>query len=140
MFLFAKLVLTNLYSQTSKAKLYEELQPEAFPKGFEQAYANFFNLKLELTSARYSRIVTRVLHNPIEAERDDARKLLGWVLSAKRPLKWHEIQGAVSIDTDNQCVNFEDRQLRVHVKDLCGSLVEILPGDRVTLVHRTAEM
>jgi hypothetical protein len=37
MFLFAKLVLTNLFGQTSKDKLYEELQPQTFPKGFEQA-------------------------------------------------------------------------------------------------------
>jgi hypothetical protein len=76
----------------------------------------------------------------LEAERDAAQMLLGLIISAKRPLKWHEIQGAVSIDTDDQSVNFEDRQLRVHVKDLCGSMVEILPGDRVTLVHRTAQM
>jgi len=37
MFLYAKLVLTNLYSQVSLEKLYEELQPGTFPKGFEQA-------------------------------------------------------------------------------------------------------
>jgi hypothetical protein len=80
------------------------------------------------------------LQNPLDAEREAASKLLGWILSVKRSLKWHEIQCAVSIDTDDQSVNFEDRKLRVHVKDLCGSLVEILPGDRVALVHRTAEM
>lgn len=80
------------------------------------------------------------MQNPLDPEREAASKLLGWILSAKRSLKWHEIQCAVSIDTDDQSVNFEDRKLRVHVKDLCGSLVEILPGDRVALVHRTAEM
>ena len=96
--------------------------------------------KLRLNDGRYGRIVTRVLKNPLEGERDAARKLLGWIITVKRPLKWHEIQGVVSIDIDDQSVNFEDRQLRVHVKDLCGSLIEILPGDRVTLVHRTAEM
>ena len=37
MFLFAKLVLTNLLAQTSREKLYDELQPGTFPKGFEQA-------------------------------------------------------------------------------------------------------
>lgn len=82
-----------------------------------------------------------MLHNTNEAERDAARKLLGWVIGAKRPLKWHEIQGAITINADDQSVNFEDEKLRVdNVKDLCGSLVEILPGDRVSLVHRTAEM
>ncbi|KAI9644159.1 hypothetical protein NHQ30_007512 [Ciborinia camelliae] len=31
------------------------------------------------------------------------------------------------------------RQLRTHITDLCGSLVEVLPGDRVQLVHSTAK-
>lgn len=37
MFLFAKLVLTNLCAQVTIEKLYKELEPETFPKGFEQA-------------------------------------------------------------------------------------------------------
>jgi hypothetical protein len=37
MFLFAKLVLTNLHAQTTRKELEQELQPGTFPKGFEQA-------------------------------------------------------------------------------------------------------
>lgn len=37
MFLFARLVLTNLYGQTSGAELFEELQPARFPHGLDQA-------------------------------------------------------------------------------------------------------
>jgi hypothetical protein len=37
MFLFAKLVLKNLFAQTKREQLYEELRPGTFPKGFEQA-------------------------------------------------------------------------------------------------------
>ena len=96
--------------------------------------------ELELICGRYGRIVKRVYENPNEAERLEAKKLLGWVICAKRPLKWHKIQGAISIDTHAEVVNFDDRQLRVHVKDLCGSLVDILPGDRVELVHGTAKL
>jgi hypothetical protein len=88
----------------------------------------------------YGRIATRIFDSPNPAQREWARKLLGWVLCAKRPLKLHEIQGAVSIDEKNGSVDFERRQLRVHVKDICGPLIEILPGDRLALVHRTAEM
>jgi len=40
MFLFAKLVMTNLFAQATIEKLYEELQPGTFPKGFEQAYVS----------------------------------------------------------------------------------------------------
>ena len=37
MFLFAKLVMTNLYNQTSRANLKRELEPDRFPSGLEQA-------------------------------------------------------------------------------------------------------
>ncbi|TVY27111.1 Vegetative incompatibility protein HET-E-1 [Lachnellula hyalina] len=124
MFLFAKLVLTNLHDQVSRDKLFEELQPETFPKGFEQAY---------------SRIVNRILTNPKAGERVVTQKLLGWIVSAKRPLKWHEIQGAVSINTKDRFVDFENSHLAIDIRDLCGSLVDVLPGDRVQLVHETAK-
>lgn len=69
-----------------------------------------------------------------------AQKILGWMVCAKRPLKWHEIQGAVSMDLEERTIDFDERKLRVHIQDLCGSLVLILPGDRVELVHSTAKM
>ncbi|KAF4628757.1 hypothetical protein G7Y89_g9399 [Cudoniella acicularis] len=124
MFLFAKLVLTNLYDQVSLADLYQELQPDTFPEGFEQAY---------------SRIVHRIYNNPIAGERQITQRLLGWIVSVKRPLKWYEIQGAISIDLDSQSIDFDSRQLCVHIKDLCGSLIDVLPGGQVQLVHETAK-
>ncbi|TVY90638.1 C2H2 finger domain transcription factor, partial [Lachnellula willkommii] len=124
MILFAKLVLTNLHDQVSRDKLFQELQPDTFPKGFEQAY---------------SRIVNRILTNPKDSEREITQKLLGWIVSAKRPLKWHEIQGAVSINTKDKSVDFDTSHLAIDIRDLCGSLVDVLPGDRVQLVHETAK-
>lgn len=82
----------------------------------------------------------RILSNPNSAERAVARRLLGWVVCAKRPLKWHEIQCAVSIDLKEESVDFDARRLRINARELCGSLLEIRPGDRVDLVHRTARM
>jgi hypothetical protein len=38
MFLFAKLVLKNLYAQKNLEDVYGELQPNTFPKGLEKAY------------------------------------------------------------------------------------------------------
>jgi hypothetical protein len=87
---------------------------------------------------RYARIVKRIFNNPNLAQRRTAKKLIGWIAFAKRPLKWHEIQGATSIDVENCLVNFEGRELPEHKKNICGSLVEILSGDRVQLVHITA--
>lgn len=90
----------------------------------------------------YERIMSRIKQNSNPAEWGIVRKLLGWMICARRPLKWHEIQGAVSIDPDpdEQTVNFDELKLRVHIRDLCGSLIQVLPGDRVELVHSTAKL
>ena len=53
-------------------------------------------------------------------------------------MKWYEIQGAVSIDPEQQTVDYDNRCLHVDVKDICGSLVEIHDGITVDLVHLTA--
>jgi hypothetical protein len=71
---------------------------------------------------------------------DIVRKLLGWMVCAKRPLKWREIQAAVSIDPDEQTFDFDNRSLRSRVEEYCGSLIQVLSGDRVELVHTTVKM
>ena len=68
------------------------------------------------------------------------RKLLGWMVCAKRPLKWREIQAAVSINPDEQSFDFDGRRLRSSVAEYCGSLIQVLSEDRVELVHTTAKM
>lgn len=123
MFLFAKLVLENLFGQEHLEGIYKELTPEIFPHGFDQAYA---------------RIVDRIFSNPNVTQQRTAKRLVGWITFAKRPLKWQEIQGATSIDIEQGIVNFRGRQLPDDIRNICGSLVEILPGDRVQLVHATA--
>lgn len=75
-------------------------------------------------------------HSSVE-ERKKAHKLLGWMICAKRRLTWKEIQVALSIDVDEQTIEYDDRRLRKHIHDICGSLV-LLNGDRVSLVHSTA--
>jgi hypothetical protein len=77
--------------------------------------------------------------NAESIEHEDAQQLLGLLVSAKRSLKWTEIQGAISIDVIARTVDFDGRCLRVDSKDLCGSLVEIRPGGTVELVHMTAK-
>jgi hypothetical protein len=67
------------------------------------------------------------------------RLLLGWLVCSKRPLKWTEIQLASSIDFGFDDISMED-SLRDDVQELCGSLVQILEGDRVELVHSTARV
>jgi hypothetical protein len=141
MFLFAKLV-ANLFNQTRKANLNNELDPKQFPKDLNDAYVSKTGdihwTNTQFLPERYTRIVHRVLNDTTPCESEDAALLLGWLVCAKRPLRWYEIQGGVSIDLSMQTVDFELRKLSVDSKALCGSLVEIHSDGEVDLVHLTA--
>ena len=103
--------------------------------------ANFMGQQdQELIFNRYGRIVERIFRNENTAQREQALKILGWIVCAKRSLKWNEIQSALSIRMEQQTVDFEKRQLVLDMQQLCGSLVLRLPGDRIELVHSTAKM
>lgn len=65
------------------------------------------------------------------------QQVLGWIICAKRPLRWREIQGAVCIDIENQCLNF-DNQIPDSPEGLFASLVEVHTDGTVQLVHETA--
>jgi hypothetical protein len=60
------------------------------------------------------------------------------MVCARRPFKWHEIQAGLSIDTIEQTVEIHERKSRVHIRDICGSLINELEGERLELVHGTA--
>lgn len=68
----------------------------------------------------------------------EATKLLGWMVCAKRRLTWKEMQVALSIDVECQAIEYENKRLRKHIHEICGSLVSV-QGDRVSLVHSTAK-
>ena len=65
------------------------------------------------------------------------RQVLGWIVCAKRPLRWREIQGAICVDLEQQNVNFE-RKLLDSPRGLFAALVEIQTDGSVELVHSTA--
>ncbi|KAM7210934.1 Ankyrin repeat-containing domain protein [Rhypophila decipiens] len=130
MFLYAKIVLGNFLNLVSVAHFKRELKTENFPKGLDQAY---------------ERVVICILENPIGEEREAAKRILGLVLSAERPLMWKEIQSHFCIDIDDETAD-PDFRLQGFCKDFCGSLVEVehniksLSGadSIVHLVHETA--
>jgi hypothetical protein len=76
---------------------------------------------------------------PVRAERDEAIMLLSWLVCAKRPLRFHEIQTMKSINLSQRTIEFERRRFRVHPKDLCESLVDVRPDGSIELVHLTAK-
>jgi hypothetical protein len=60
------------------------------------------------------------------------------MVCAKRPLLWHEIQGAAAIGLHDATFAYESRCLRDDAKELCGSLVDVQACGTVVLVHSTA--
>lgn len=92
-----------------------------------------------LTNFSYDRILRRISNDLDSNAITHAKKILGWMTCARRPLKWHEIQGALSVDTTDRTVDFVQRQSRTHIREICGSLISNLSGDRLELVHVTAK-
>ncbi|EXJ62014.1 hypothetical protein A1O7_02446 [Cladophialophora yegresii CBS 114405] len=125
MFLYARLVMDNLLNQRTKILFYEELA-QKFPKGLAEAY---------------ERILTRIRRDSSAklglGGWEEIRTLLGWLVCARRLLTWQEIQCACSIDPDKSTIDFEGRQLRNHIRDDCGSLIEASSDQFVRLVHGT---
>ncbi|KAI8940928.1 hypothetical protein NX059_002183 [Plenodomus lindquistii] len=123
MFLYAKLVLEHLYGLASQAEMLEAMKQVNFPEDLKAAY---------------DRILTRIKLTSTKQQWLKARKLLGWMVCAKRRLTWKEIQVAISIDTEHQTIEYDSRRVRDHIYETCGSLV-ILNSDQVSLVHSTAK-
>jgi hypothetical protein len=126
MFLFATLVMNNLSKQIHRRGFNTEMAPGRFPANLDAAY---------------HRIVERIkqdLGNSIQY--DHVESLLGWLVRSKRPLKWSEIQAALMVDLDDDTSNELSMDLKLcdEPATLCGSLVQVLPGDRIELVHSTA--
>lgn len=70
-----------------------------------------------------------------------ARKILGWMACAMRPLKWREIQCLASVyESDSQeWLVDEARRPLINLREVCGSLVSELPGGRLDFVHVTTK-
>jgi hypothetical protein len=140
MFLFARLVMDNLSDQVNKAGIVSEMAPEVFPVAVDDVYVKSGHDGYILADGyRYNRIIERILITAPAPYRTKASMLLSWVSCATRPLKWREIQTAVSVDHEQQRVDFDSYQLAVDVKELCGALVEQLPNGDISFVHSTVK-
>ncbi|KAL7933255.1 hypothetical protein V8C35DRAFT_305329 [Trichoderma chlorosporum] len=124
LFLLARLIWANLSGHTSIARLEEELEPNVFPKGINDAY---------------HRILDRISQETSPAAMEDTLMLLGWLVCAKRPLNWCDIQGMKSISLDEQLVDFERYGFGKNIKDICASLVETKSDGTIQFVHSTAK-
>ncbi|KAL2843331.1 hypothetical protein BJY01DRAFT_264318 [Aspergillus pseudoustus] len=122
MFIFAELFAKFLEDQLSIDDLEKHLLPD--------------NLPVQLDNV-YERILDRVR----EVRGTDAMKrievILGWMVCARRPLRWEEIQNAVCVDVDSWTIDYGKR-LANSPRELFASLVECQSDGTIDLVHRTA--
>ncbi|KAF6793040.1 zinc finger protein [Colletotrichum sojae] len=129
-FLRASLTMAYLSSQINKENLLEKVKPGMLPKKLSKLYEEL----LEAVKAR--------LQERSEGHWIQARQLLGWLVCAHRPLKWHEIQAILAFNPDREDnpVDFDMRMIREdNIGDYLGSLVHVLPGDNIRLIHSTAK-
>ncbi|KAG7038967.1 zinc finger protein [Colletotrichum scovillei] len=128
LFLYAVLAVDYLLNQWSKEELLRKVSSRMLPEGITKMYDMVLeSLKekmLDLSSTHW----------------DKTKLLLGWLACAHRPLKWHEIQAIIAYDLEMDEIDFDLRMIRrENINNFLGSLVEVLPGDEIRLMHSTAK-
>jgi hypothetical protein len=67
--------------------------------------------------------------------------LLEWLVLARKPLKWREIQALKSMNTENQSIDFDRQKFLVKdPREIGGSFVKVREDGSVELIHLTAKL
>ncbi|KAL2206930.1 hypothetical protein CC79DRAFT_1358704 [Sarocladium strictum] len=122
MFIYAKCLLEEIFQMSSREELLRCWAAEQLPRELDELY---------------QRILSRLVDNGPQSRFQMTQRLLSWLCVAKRPLHWHEIQGALSIDAEHMCMSTHDRHLRGNPEDFCGSFIEHHADGTIELVHPT---
>ncbi|KAF5244817.1 hypothetical protein FANTH_7584 [Fusarium anthophilum] len=127
-FLYAHLAIEFLLQQDTKGHLITELRKGILPTKLGDMYERLLDsVKSSLTA------------QPGGSARWDRSKLLfGWLICAKRPLRWNEIQAILCFDPHNLHIDFENDMLRQDMETYLGSIVHVLDGGYIRLIHSTA--
>ncbi|OLN85474.1 Early growth response protein 1-like protein 2 [Colletotrichum chlorophyti] len=111
LFLYAELAMEYLVKQCTKAELLEKVKPGMLPDGVSKMYDTLLATLKENLQAE----------SPAHWEK--AKLLLGWLVCAHRPLKWHEIQAILAFDPVSDTVDFDLRMIRTdNITEFLGSL------------------
>ena len=88
---------------------------------------------------RYGRILFRMQKNQATKTWERAKLALDLIVMATRSVKIHDLQGALSICTQDGSINYRQRRSVKPLDELLGPMVEVHPDDKVALVHPTAK-
>ncbi|RGP70131.1 early growth response 1-b [Fusarium sporotrichioides] len=127
-FLYAYLAIEFLLQQDTKGDLLTLLRQGILPTELGAMYEKLLEgLKTRLQSQRGG-----------EAQWQRSKSLLGWLVCAKRPLRWHEMQAILCFDERELKVDFENKMMRKDVEKYLGSIIHVLDGDNIRLIHSSA--
>ncbi|KAK2605587.1 hypothetical protein N8I77_008413 [Diaporthe amygdali] len=120
MFLYTKLILQLLMVQGTAADIQAEL--ESLPDGLDQAY---------------DRILTRINTQLLPTQRVLARKVLGWISCALRPVRKEELLQILVVEPGETEFR-KGRRFNTDIGSACGPIIEIV-DDIVRFVHFSAK-
>ncbi|PCD18562.1 hypothetical protein FGRA07_06315 [Fusarium graminearum] len=127
-FLYAHLAIEFLLQQDTRRDLLNILEQGILPTELGDMYEKLLEaVKHRLQCQRGG-----------EAKWRRSKSLFGWLVCAKRPLKWHEIQAILCFDERELKVDFEDKMMRKDVETYLGSIIHVLDGDNIRLIHSSA--
>ncbi|KAH8173584.1 NACHT domain-containing protein [Sarocladium implicatum] len=123
MFIYAKLVLDELKSYPTKGLITEHWSPEDFP---------------DQISDVYDRILQRLNSQAYGAQVQFRNRILTFICVARRPLRWFELQAAISLNPERNVINRDEDRTPRTCEEICASFVQVQKDETVVLVHSTA--
>ncbi|KAF4951750.1 hypothetical protein FSARC_12821 [Fusarium sarcochroum] len=127
-FLYAHLAIEFLLQQDTKGDLITLLRQGFLPAKLGDMYERLLDS-----------VKQRLEAQPGGIQKWQRSKLLfGWLVCAKRPLRWHEMQAILCFDRQELQVDFENKMLRQDMEQYLGSIVHVLDGGHIRLIHSTA--
>ncbi|ENH67516.1 Early growth response protein 1-B [Fusarium oxysporum f. sp. cubense race 1] len=127
-FLYAHLAIEFLLQQDTKGDLLTLLRQGILPTKLRDMYERLLDS-----------VKNNLVAQPGGSARWERSKLLfGWLICAKRPLRWHEMQAILCFDPHKLHIDFENDMLRQDMEKYLGSIVHVLDGGYIRLIHSTA--
>ncbi|KIL85069.1 hypothetical protein FAVG1_11497 [Fusarium avenaceum] len=127
-FLYAHLAIEYLLQQDTKGEILGLLRKGFIPLKLGDLYESL----LDSVKKRIEAL------NHGQARWQRVMLLFGWLVCARRPLRWHEMQAILCFDQIKFEFNLENNMMRQDMEKHLGSIVHVLDGGYIRLVHSTA--
>ncbi|KAF5663728.1 early growth response 1-B [Fusarium heterosporum] len=127
-FLYAHLAIEYLLQQDTKREILDLLKHGVVPAKLGDLYESLLD-SVKKRLEKQSRGDTKWQRTKL---------LFGWLVCAKRQLTWHEMQAILCFDQVEFNLDLEGNMMRHDIEHYLGSIVHVLDGEYIRLVHSTA--